>query len=232
MQANMPRSFQAEDFVVISESAEGSRQQISGSLYFTRHDRDGTLGPVRAMMKIEQPQALRDSAYLILQSTDYVASGMFVYLPAIGRVRRVSGEMADGRLFGTDITYYDFKQFRSAMADLKPSYVSYRSDAEYPAHELRFTPPASINAGYDEVIALIDAETCLPTEMNFFDRGHKVKVLSVPREAMKRDGERWYMQEFSLRDSQRGSHTRFLTGRFESDPNLSEKLFHPASFYR
>lgn len=230
MQANLPRSFEVETFTIISESAEGSRQNISGSIYFTRENREGQLGPARAMMKIEQPMALRDSAYLILESPSYVQSGMFVYLPAVRRVRRVSGEMADGRLFGTDISYYDFKQFRNAMADLDAEYLEYQPGPR-PSHRMRYRPQADVDPGFQYMIADIDAQSCLPLRIEYFDRGHLIKSLSVPEHALTRDGTRWYPAEFTLRDELRGSQTRFITQGFTSDTALPDRLFHPASFY-
>ncbi len=231
MQANLPRSFSIEEFSLISESAEGSRATVSGAIYFTRTDRKGQIGPARAMMKLEQPAALRDSAYLVIETSDYARSGMFVYLPAVARVRRVSGEMADGRLFGTDITYYDFRQFRNAMDDMAPQYLQ-RVESERPYHQLRFTPPQGIQAGYEYVIANIDVASCLPLRMEFMDKGRVVKTLSVPVHALRQDGARWFPGEFTLKDHIHGSRTTLVTTGFRSNPELSEQLFHPASFYR
>lgn len=231
MQANLPNSFSIEEITLISESAEGSRAIVSGEIYFTRHDRHGELGPARVMMKLVQPAALRDSAYLVVESEQYARSGMFVYLPAVSRVRRVTGEMADGRLFGTDITYYDFKQLRSAMHDMQPQYIK-RMEGDRPAHLLRFSPTEDINVGYDHVMATIDEQSCLPLTMEFFNGKNLVKTLDVPVEGIRKDQGRWYPSEFTLSDHIYKSRTTMKTTGFRSDTKLSEMLFHPASFYR
>lgn len=231
MQDNLPQNFKIEDFSVISESASGNRASISGKIYFSRPLEDGQPGPARAMMKLEQPSALRGSAYLVIDSGHYARSGMFVYLPAVSRVRRVSGEMADGRLFGTDITYYDFKQFRNAMDDMTPEYIR-QVDGQRRTHVLRFTPADDINAGYSHVIASIDATTCLPLKMDFYDNGRVVKTMKVPAESFRQDKQRWYFAEFTLVNHLYDSRTTFKTHGFHSDPQLSNRLFHPASFYR
>ena len=231
MQANLPQSFSVEEVTLISESAEGSRAVISGEIYFSRQDRHGEIAPARAMMKLQQPAALRDSAYLVVESEEYARSGMFVYLPAVSRVRRVSGEMADGRLFGTDITYYDFKQLRSAMADMQPEYVEF-IDGERPAHLLRFSPQGDENVGYEHVMVSLDDESCLPTHMDFYSADHIVKTFDVPVQALRQDGKRWYPTEFTLQDKVYNTQTTMKTSGFRSGNELSEKLFHPATFYR
>ena len=232
MQANLPRRFSIENFMVSSQTTQGSRQTLSGQIYFSREDAAGNLAPTRAMIKVDQPAALRDSAYLILETDDYAKSGMFVFLPAMQRVRRVSGEMADGRLFGTDISYYDFKQFRSAFGDMQVSYLGSQQLADRAIEKLRLDPMPDINVGYSYVIASIDPKTCLPLKLQFHDQLQVIKELTVPANAMVPNGEHWVMNEFTMRDFITGGQTTFKSSGLRSDQKLPEKLFHPASFYR
>ncbi len=232
MRENLPTRLEVEEFVVLSSSQDGNRETLSGEIYFTRERMNGDIGRARAMMRITQPVALRDSAYLILETDDYLRDGMFVYLPAIARVRRVNGEIADGRLFGTDITYYDFKQIRSAFGDMDAQYLKQDIAQNRPVHNLRLTPDAEVNAGYDELIAQVDIETCLPLNLSFYQQGELIKDATVPAHAIEADGERWYPTEFTLRDRINNSQSTLKTIGFRSDEKLPERLFHPASFYK
>lgn len=232
MRDNLPRRLEVEEFVVLSSTQDGARETLGGEIFFTRERMNGELGRARAMMRITQPAALRNSAYLILETDDYVRDGMFVYLPAIARVRRVSGEIADGRLFGTDITYYDFKQIRSAFGDMNAQYVGKDTAQGRPVHTLKLVPDQGVNAGYDHLIAQVDAQTCLPLNMSFYEQGQLIKEATVPANAIVADGDRWYPAEFTLRDLINHSQSTLKTTGFRSDEQLPERLFHPASFYR
>lgn len=232
MRDNLPRRLEVEEFVVLSSSDDGTRETLGGEIFFTRERMNGELGRARAMMRITQPAALRNSAYLILETDDYLRDGMFVYLPAVARVRRVSGEIADGRLFGTDITYYDFKQIRSAFGDMHAEYLSQDHAQGRAVHTLKLSPDAEVNAGYDHLIAQVDAQTCLPLNLSFYEQGQLIKEASVPANAIVADGDRWYPTEFTLRDLINRSQSTLKTIGFRSDEQLPERLFHPASFYR
>ena len=54
-----------------------------------------------------------------LSTDDYLRDGMFVYLPAVKRVRRVTGTFADGALMGTNFSYFDFKQLQNTFGDAR-----------------------------------------------------------------------------------------------------------------
>lgn len=233
MRDNLPERFWVEDFVLTSRAASGDAEAISGQLYFTRQTRDGQTGPSRAMLRIENPSPLRNAAYLILESEDYLRDGMFVFLPAVNRVRRVSGSMADGQLFGTDISYYDFKQFRSALSDMRAGQAVAVQHENRPAWSLRFDPAADEEAGYERVDAVIDAQTCVPRVLEIYENGRLRKTFTVPLDAIKpyADG-RWYIAEFSMHDHLKDSDTTIRTLGFDTSRSLPEQLFHPSTFYR
>lgn len=232
MRANLPRHFSVEDFVLSSRSANGHEEVMTGQIYFSRENRQRELGPARAMMHIENPAALRDSSYLLIETDDYLRDGMFVFLPAINRVRRVSGTMADGQLFGTDFSYHDFKLFRSALRDMnagemKPSVFNGR-----PSYQLRFTPKTGVETPYDFVDAQIDAQSCLPLILHIHEQGHLKKTLEVPAHAFEREGDYWYAREFTIRDLQSKTSSTLRTTGYDTQTRPPEALFNPATFYR
>lgn len=232
MRANLPRHFAVEDFVLSSRSPNGSEEVLSGQIYFSRETRQKGLGPARAMMHIENPAPLRDAAYLLFETDDYMRDGMFVFLPAMNRVRRVSGTLADGQLFGTDISYYDFKQFRTAMGDMDASDMQPGLFNGRRVYQLRFTPKDPQASPYEFVDAQIDAQSCLPLQLRIHEQGHLKKILSIPVDAIRRDGERWYPAEFTIHDQLNNSSSTLRTTSYDSATPPAEKLFHPSTFYR
>ncbi len=232
MRGNLPSQLAVEDFVLSSKSANGAEEVVSGQIYYSRKKSAEGLGPARAMMRLENPAPLRNAAYLLIETDDYMRDGVFVFLPALNRVRRVAGTLADGQLFGTDISYYDFKQIRSAFADMGPTLLHATQEREHKTYHLRLHPGSAENAPYQHVDATIDARSCLPLRVEMYEHGRLVKVLSVSREAIRRDQTRWYPAEFSVHDLIRNSHTTLRTTGFDTQTELPDKLFSPSSFYR
>lgn len=231
MRGNLPREFSVEDFVLISSTQGGSREVISGQIYFSRETRGGELGLARAMMRISAPAPLRNSAYLMIETDDYLRDGMFVYLPAVNRVRRVSGTFADGRLFGTDISYFEFKQFRGAFGDMNARLIGSETHQGRSVQRMRYTAKSADESQYSHVDALVDDTSCLPLRVEFFGDGRVRKQLEVPVDAIVADGTRWYMREFSVLDLDRQSRTTVNTTGFSSSKDLPERLFHPKFFH-
>jgi hypothetical protein len=232
MRANMPLEFSVEDFVVTSSNAAGAKESIGGQIYYSRESSDGEPGPTRAMLRIQSPALLRNSAYLMLETENTRSDNMFVYLPAVDRVRRIVGNMADSRLFGTDISYYEFKQFRSAFGDMSPALLGRAELAGRAVQQVRFTPKDSTDTEYDHADAAIDVATCLPLKIEFFSNNKRVKLFTVPVEAIRQDNEHWYMTEFTLEDLVNNSSSVMQMSGYRSDKKLPGKLFSPVNFYR
>ena len=57
---------------------------------------------------------MRDAAYLVREASDPgKEEEMYVYLPALQKVRRITGAMKDSSLFGTDLSYSGPKRSRT-----------------------------------------------------------------------------------------------------------------------
>ena len=230
MRANLPTQFAVEHFSLISQDDSGYEEAIGGQIFYRQGSDQGPGNRAGAMMQIQQPAPLRGSAYLIIETDNYLRDGLFVYLPALKRVRRISGEMADGQLFGTDITYYDFALFRHAFKDMDAVEVTAGTVDGRPVHKLVIRPrDATV---YDKAIASIDAETCVPRRLKLYQDGRLRKIFSVPLHAIKADGDRWYPAEFTMHDLQSNSRTTFQTLELHTGEALPDALFNPATFYR
>ena len=114
MRANVPASVQLQKLELASTNNIGDTRTLQGRLFATREQ-----GLLRAMLRLDAPRNLAGAAYLVRETEDYLRDGMFVYLPAVQRVRRVTGTFADGALMGTDFSYYDFRQLQSAFGDMQ-----------------------------------------------------------------------------------------------------------------
>ena len=65
----------------------------------------------KVVLKVLEPPDLRDTGVLFIEKKDDPAD-MFIYLPDLEKVRRVTTRMLSGSLFGSDFTYEDFQQIQ------------------------------------------------------------------------------------------------------------------------
>ena len=100
-------------------------------------------GNFKAIGRVEAPQYLRGMTLLTLSAPDG-AHQAFVYLPSLGRVRRIALTHRDDPFLGSDLTYEDFERRRvsDCALDRLPD-GSWESEAVYriecrPTTELRY----------------------------------------------------------------------------------------------
>lgn len=234
MRSNSPTALRAQDVTMQVHEHGTVVRTLRGRLYVIRDKLSGAApGVLRANLRITEPDALAGAAYLITQTQDYLHSGMYVYLPSVKRVRRVTGSVADGSLMGTQFSYYEFKQLQSAFGDLqatleKPATIDGR---EVEVLSFKSLAPDAKESRYSSVRAWIDRESCLPLKAEFYEGQRVLKRLSAPASAIRRDGAIWYLQQLEMRDLQADAHTTLSSEQARAGSSVAQ-LFDPETFYK
>lgn len=225
MRANLPQTVRIQSVEIIAVDRVGGERRLKGKLYGTREaDR------ARVMMRIETPQDLAGAAYLVRETDS--ADETFLYLPAVQKVRRISGAQLDGQLWGTDLSYNDLKQLQNAFsgadAVLEPPGEPYEGRA---VRAISFTPRPEDGSRYRTVRALVDQKTCVALKVEFIEPAGVRKVLTVPPADLKKSGPHWYAARAEVNDIKEGTQTRIVVTGVSSDAKLAGRYFSPQSFY-
>ena len=59
------------------------------------------------LLRVHEPADLEGAGLLLLEKSD--RTDMFIYLPDLKKVKRVTSHMLSGSLFGSDFSYEDFE---------------------------------------------------------------------------------------------------------------------------
>ncbi len=225
MRANIPETVRIQTMTITSWDRGGGERILKGKLFGTREkDR------ARVMMRIESPNDLAGASYLVRESE--AADEMYLYLPAIQKVRRITGQALDGQLWGTDLSYNDVKYLQNAFAGsdgvLEADTPPYEQRA---VHALSFTPPPDEAMRYRTVRALVDKKTCVALKVEFNEPGGPRKVLTVQPSDLKQSDSHWYAAKAEVRDLKNGTRTRVALTGVSSGDKLAGRYFSPQSFY-
>lgn len=225
MRANLPQTVRIQSVEIVAADRVGGERRLKGKLYGTREkDR------ARVMMRIESPQDLAGAAYLVRETE--TGDETFLYLPAVQKVRRISGGQLDGQLWGTDLSYNDLKQlqnaFSGAQAVLEGDVEPYEGRA---VKAVSFTPRAEDGSRYRSVRALVDRKTCVALKVEFIEPAGLRKVLAVAPGDLKQSGPHWYASRAEMTDLKNGTHTRVVVTGVSSGDKLAGRYFSPQSFY-
>lgn len=226
---NLPPSLRVQDVEFTTTSADGNSRSLKARLHARQ---EGAGGQVRAMLRVQSPEHLAGASYLVREAARYADEGLYVWLPSVKRVRRISGEFADGALLGTDFSYNDFKQLQNVYGGLAVA----REAVPEKLHQrevwlLAFKPAAGVKSAYTEVQSWVDRQSCLPLQIRYFADGKLRKQLSVPVAALKQADGHWYPSLVEMQDLANGSSTTLrITGVRADDPR-AERHFDPQRFY-
>lgn len=227
MRANTPASLQIKEFELAATDKTGGTRTLVGRLHARMQD-----DRLNAMMRIEAPSDMRGAAYLVRESaTPGKDEEMYVYLPALQKVRRITGGMRDSSLFGTDLSYADVKQIAYAFSGRQLRLEKSDTLEDRPVWLLSMAPDPSAEYRYDKVLAWIDQKSCMLLKAEFMQGGAVRKRFDSSARFLAQSGPRWYLTEGRIEDLQEKTSTRLRITGVLSDKDLADRLFSPRAFY-
>lgn len=231
MRANFPLSIGARRITMTTTDRQGNQKAVSGRVYALR-ERVGDEDKFRATLRIDSPPHLADAAYLVRETDDYLRDAMFVYLPAVGRVRRISGGLSDNSLMGTGFSYFDFKQYANAFGDLKGELLAIDEVDGRKAVLMSFKPVEGAETRYTTVQAWVDQQTCLIVRADFMQNDKVIKRLQAPASAITSANGHSYAKEAHMTDFLSGMRTTLRLDEVTINEELSDFRFNPRTFYQ
>lgn len=224
MRANIPRSVQIKEVELTAVDRVGSTRVLRGRLYGQREDQQ-----LRTSLKIEAPPDLAGAAYLLREKAD--GDEMYMYVPALQRVRRITGTGTDGALWGTDLSYGDIKQINNAFSAGGGAVEGEGELDGRAVHVLTLTPDPAESSRYAGMKVWVDRQTCVSLRADFYEGGSVRKRWSVDPTSLTRAGEHWYAGKATMSDLVEGTKTSLRVLGLRSDVDLAGRYFNPQTFY-
>lgn len=225
MRANIPKSVQIKEFDLTATDRAGGIRELRGRLHAVRED-----DKLRAMMKISAPTDMAGAAYLLREKEG--GDEKYIYVPALNKVRRVTGADAEGTLWGTDISYSDLRQLNNAFTDGHSTLEGEGDLAGRKVYIVQVKPDAAAGqARFSNVKLWVDQQTCVGLRADFSEGTTVRKRFDVDPKSLRQAGAIWYAGEALMSDLGLGSKTRIRIVGLSSDINLSGRYFNPSTFY-
>jgi hypothetical protein len=233
MRANMPDALRLQNLEFETKDRQGAVvQRIQGRLYAMREAGPEGTKLVRAMLRVDAPPSLAGAAYLVRQSDDYLRDGMYVYLPSVKRVRRVSGTFADGGLMGTSFSYSDFRQMQNSFGGAN---VTLEGSGEVDKHDafiLNFTPAPGEESQFGRARTWVDKESCIAVKTEIFEGGSVRRRITVPHKALQKTDKGWIMTMAEAEDLKEGTSSTMRVLKATTGGELPTGYFDPQAFYK
>ena len=179
-------------------------------------------GRTHSIGRLVWPNYLRGMTILTIEALDRTHD-TFVYLPSVGKVRRISTAQRGDSFLGSDVTYEDLERRR--VSEYRIDGMDDREFQGEAVFEIHASPKRDMS--YDAVIFVVSAEDHAILETRYFraPQTQPLRVVSAPREFMVEKKGHVLPTRMRVRYPSRGTTTEVVFSGIVVDPELDPQLF-------
>ena len=196
---------------------KGRASRTSHTYSYSRDRKDGS---VETLVRFVKPTNIKDLGLLGIDDPSN-ESRQWLYLPELGRVRRISSKRKGGKFVGSDI-YYEDMQDRIVSKDTH-EIIGEGKHNGLACTLLKSTPQKKDNSTYSERRSCIHEETLIPLTIDYYRKGKYIKRLEVVE--MEKIQNYWTVMEQVIMDVKTGHTTRIIVDAILYDQQLPDELF-------
>ena len=177
---------------------------------------------LHSIARITAPEYLRGMTILTIEQRDR-SHDAFVFLPALGKTRRVTTAQKGDAFFGSDLTYEDLERKRIDEFELGELAV-----AEYEGEAVYRIGGALVRKGnYSRIEFDVAQSDRAILATRYYKRGEQrpYRVLEAPRSAMVAQKGHVLPTRLLASDVRRGTETEVLITGLHVNPSISDRIF-------
>jgi outer membrane lipoprotein-sorting protein len=178
-------------------------------------------GEEKSLIEFQSPADVAGTAFLSLKDKDSSEEDMYLYLPVLGSIRKISGSQKNGNFVGSDLTYNDITVFSGG--NFKDYYTAEIIEENEEEYLLRITPSdPDIDYSYGKI--WIRKDIFYPVEIEFYDQSEELLKTVNIEEIEEIDGN-WFARKITVKNVQKGSRTVMRMENVNFNVDLNEQIF-------
>jgi hypothetical protein len=180
----------------------------------------------RTLVRFSSPADIKGTGFLVWE-TPNGDDERFLYLPSLGRVRRIAGAETQESFVGSDFTYEDIggrelERYTYVMLDENASWKAADGSA-HPAYRLE-SKQKDADAKFPRVVTLVLKDSFVTVHAEIFNRRNEVQKIFDARKVERTDGY-WTILEMQMTDQLAQTRTELLVESVEYDNGLTADNF-------
>jgi hypothetical protein len=225
VQQNFPDDTMKQTVRMVMKDRMGVERLLEAEMHWEK-DQQTRLSKVR--MDFDNPPELRGAAVLVLEKEP--KNDMFMYLPELGKTRRITSSMVNGNMMGTDFTYEDFARLQGMLGNLEAERLPDEEFADRASFVTASVPAGDSDSEYQRIRSVIDQETCVSLQVEFFEKGYEgpVKRLTVDPSKIEKAETGWFPRAIRMEDLRGGTSTDLVIEKLEIGTKIHKKMFSAA----
>ena len=217
---NLPEKSSVQTILLRAKDRIGAINESKATIYWKKFD-DGFS---RVMLRFSAPPDMRGTGLLLVEKAEQ--NDMFMYLPELKRVRRVTGRMLAGSMFGTDFSYEQFERIQGLAEDVSSERLPDGQLDGKAVYVLSQIPDQEAGSSFERVVTYLDPANCVPLKVEFFERGARLrKLLTADASQIDREGQSWIPRRLLMKDLRDGTETELVVEKIEVEASIPRKIF-------
>jgi hypothetical protein len=181
-------------------------------------------GVEKSLMYFLEPANVRGTGFL-----NIIAPGKedekYLYLPALGRPRRISSSERGGSFMGSDFSYEDISP---NIDDYKYEFLNVKSLDDCEVYVVKAEPTSDKikkDVGFTEKIIFIRKDNFVPIKVEYFnDKKKKTKVM-IAEDIKKINEACWTVTRMQMKDLEKDSRTILIYNNINVSLKISDNYF-------
>ncbi|MEN8712895.1 MAG: outer membrane lipoprotein-sorting protein [Arenicellales bacterium] len=221
---NAPKATAIEKIRLVSEDSIYEEEKILSAKVYWKYSPSGTSN---ILAVFDEPDDILGSRLLFMEKES--ANEIYLYMPALFKVRRISSERISSSMYGMDFSYEDFQfmynMLATAVSEQRPDVVL---NGE-PMYVFAITPRAGEKSIYETIYSYFDQKSCVIQKVEFYEQGGALrKVLVTEPDSIKMVNGILIPHKLLMSDIKEESKTELTIISVSVDPPIQDKLFDPA----
>ena len=113
LEKNTPKSTSAQAIELRARDRSGYEQVLQANVYWKRFPDNRS----RILMHFNEPADVRGARFLIIENEPQ--NDMYIYMPGLVIVRKITSKRISSSILGTDFSYEDYERLHGILTDLK-----------------------------------------------------------------------------------------------------------------
>ncbi len=186
---------------LVTENRRGQQRAYRLQIYRS----EGPGDALRQLLEYLEPADVRGTKFLSIREPGG-ATQMWLYLPALGRERRIAGADVEQQFMGTDFTYEEIGAGRTYKTDYTAQRLADSTLDGQPVYVLKLTP-RDAGSRYGFVQVWVWQETFVPLRIEFFDRRGQLEKQLTMSDLRRDERGAWLPYRITMANSRAGTRT-------------------------
>jgi hypothetical protein len=221
VQKNFPADSMVQTVRMVSVDRVGVERLLEAEMYWQKNPETGLSN---VLLSFDNPPELRGAAVLVLEKKPQ--NDMFMFLPELGKTRRITSTMVQGNMMGTDFSYEDFQRLQGLITGLESKKLDDTSVGERKVWVTESTPhdPSS---EYTRIVTRVDQETCVPLELELYTKGgaEPAKRMTTNAKSVQQEKVGWMPREIAMKDLRTETSTTIVIEKLQIGVPIDRKRF-------